>query len=109
MQIVKLTDDHPGMWNQGVEVALVQAKDLEHDKEFTTGVRTNNSSLKGVFSEHEGPLQVIKNGRLTMSCLGVIPEEVRQKILAGESVLIGQRWDSEKEVFVPGRYELKLA
>jgi hypothetical protein len=65
-RLVKLSDDHPGRHNDGVEVRLCMAycNRFSRWKPFLTGIRPNGAQLpnRGMFSTHEEPVQVICKG-----------------------------------------------
>jgi len=87
---VILIDDHPGRWNEGVEVVLCAAYNPVQDYPFVTCIRVGEPM--GMFGLDEGPLQVLRydeqGWHLTMSNLGVITEAERQTLLKEEEVVV---------------------
>jgi hypothetical protein len=94
MQTIKLTDSHPGMWNDGAEVFLCNATLLneKHDNTFVTGFRENGADLPqlGMFDKNSEPIQVIDGETLTMYNYGTISREEINTLLRDGKVTIGE-------------------
>jgi hypothetical protein len=102
----KLTDEHPGKWNEGVEVFLCHAwvaqSDRPYDDEdyFATGVRVPGTPAKGMFDDRSGPLQVIVDGnKFTMSNLGEISAPEQDELIREGKVEIIRQWDDDGEIY----------
>jgi len=58
MKTVKTIDQHPGKWNDNIELFLVEAIATGIvDDEFITGFRVDPTQHKGMFDEYEEPVQ----------------------------------------------------
>jgi len=89
----KVIDDHPGKWQDGIELFLVEVFDKTEPKVLTfTGFRVNQEDCRGMFTKTIEPVQVLKykfNGwHFTMSNLTDISVEDVEKIRRGEVVEI---------------------
>ena len=94
MRTIKLTDEHPGKWNDGAEVFLCNATlpNVKHNNTFVTGFRANGADLPqlGMFDKDSEPIQVIDGDLFTMCNLGEISREEINTLLRDGKVTIGE-------------------
>ena len=114
MKTIKIIDDHPGKWQDGMDLVLIKATQLTEDgivmkgDSFLTGFRpTDSSDHRGMFSETEEPMQVVEtiNGvaHFTMCHCRAISRDLVKRILAGSQTII-----SNFNPFFPVSYRLEV-
>ena len=103
MKIVRLTDDHPGKWNDGVKVVLCEAvcESFAGEEPFLTGFRSDGVDQEkcGMFDKDFEPVQVIRaegdGYHLSMAnCATIARHEIDELLKHGEIVL---PWGIENE------------
>ncbi len=94
MKTIKLTDSHPGKWNDGAEVFLCNATlpGEKHHNTFVTGFRKNGADLPqlGMFDKDSEPIQVIDDETFTMYNYGTITRKEINTLLREGKVTIGK-------------------
>lgn len=102
MKIVKVIDQHPGKWQDNMELVLCNVTRYNCDNsiigKFMSGVRPNTQDCRGMFSEDHDPIQQVieVNGEylFTMSnCTDISREEV-DELLRNKSVEVIRKFEN---------------
>jgi len=90
----KVKDDHPGKWQDGIELFLVDVLDKTDPfgKTIFTGFRVDPKDCRGLFTKTTEPVQCLKykfdGWHFTMSNLTDISVEDVEKVRRGEIVQV---------------------